>query len=1573
MPQPPERSPGDVLEGRYRLAELLGRGGFGDVWRAEELLPDGSALREVALKLLHREPTDSQDWSEEARIIASLRHPALVTIYAAGLLQLDRPRPYVAMELLLGETLAAHVDRGERVPWRRVLDWAREAAAALDEIHRAGVVHLDLKPANLFLTRTGELKVLDFGIARQGRARSPSEGAAPSPLDEMSTAEFVAVRSAEVARDEAVSSAEPAVAPLDSDGQPAARSSAVTRSVVGTPGFMAPEILEDAEASPASDAYALAACIVQLTTGRLPQKVEDKPGSDAATSVMRSWLSQVQSATVCGQIRDLTADRADLPPALVELLGRWLSLDPHARRVERGRLRKALDEVWDCPHGWSGNPYRGLSPYRPEDEGKLFGRTDDIARIGRELVHQPCVVMHGARGIGLRSLALAGVVPFVGRSFADGRDDWGACTIELDDAPDRAVERAIESWLKGQQLAADSPSEQQAQSRADAHEPAGQGDGAVELDGQVDLFDRLLGWAAQARVGVVLVLGRFDRLLAAPAAERKLTEKLIVELAQRPARSGVRLLATVREEHTVEVLQMGAAGAALRPWLRFMASPAATAAAAIASEPARRSKILVDDLGEVIEELQGELREEGTRLPLVSLALQAWWDAAEREGRLSRGQWQAAGGVIGVAAAHADRVLERLPYPRAADAVLLRLLAADGTALEVDAAELEGERGPGGEPFGELLETLAQQGLVARRAGKLRLAHPELTEAWRHLHDLRLQHMDRLAVLEELRADARRWAEAGEPRSALWTRDRLRGLDRSGGAELGEPGRTEQTFVEASRQAIRLGWALRALVAVGLVAAVVGVLALRQTLEERAHRQAEARAQAERREAVGRMVTRSRRTRDPYHRVALLAGAMGLGSSDPMLPLELQEAAVDLPKAEFLSLGSVRGPDFFWDSRWLIGGAGSATLTIFDFKPLEHTPWGPLAKRLRPHPKGTDALEPFAFDSSFVTRGLDGQLRIWRLRRNGELALAALSPMRCVGGLNAVLLAEAAPVVACATAEGLARWDLRRADRPDVDSFHGRVLDLSRDGGWLGAARLSRVLLWHPQSGRRIEFEAEDEAPSLARFSPRDPVVALVHRKRLAVLEIQRGSVQTLLEAPTIADPVDARWHGGGLDLAVCGYDGQGRWHYLRNGARSPDDGPPPIGRRPCERPAKDRPARLEHVRDYGEPLAAAGVGSEAGRYLGPRRYAGGWRLDDGRVITHDLVMLDPPDRRAQQLLRFQGLNARGEPETAPSGASAMAVARDGEDRVLWQVGRQIRLYDLSGKRLLGREGNLLRRCPDGRLLGWRKDSEREWHLIEARHNRIEARVVREPAFVLGADATCRTVFFQRLSGELAGVEVPAVGEEPVKMKALEGSAGELRQGYVYDVRDSAGGGQGADALEPGLWLAFSSGVMARLEGPRGALRAYGQAIPRPTAMADGPKPGQLLFADATGLVLRERSHTGDRRLLDPSAAVTWEDLRVLPGGDRVLLGWPDGLAVLDLHRREIVGRIKLKPTQPRGRLAPWDDEGSVLLWSHAFKGGASGEVIPIGPELARQIAHSVSNLRAYLGPKLEVRIGLAP
>src|SRR5690349_4064144 len=126
-----EHEPGEVLDRRYRLVRRLGKGGFGDVWRAEELLPDGAPFREVALKLLMSSTADAANWAEEAKLLASFRHPSLVTIYAAGILEGQRPERFVAMELLEGVNLSDFMRSRGKIPWRRVLRWACSTAHAL--------------------------------------------------------------------------------------------------------------------------------------------------------------------------------------------------------------------------------------------------------------------------------------------------------------------------------------------------------------------------------------------------------------------------------------------------------------------------------------------------------------------------------------------------------------------------------------------------------------------------------------------------------------------------------------------------------------------------------------------------------------------------------------------------------------------------------------------------------------------------------------------------------------------------------------------------------------------------------------------------------------------------------------------------------------------------------------------------------------------------------------------------------------------------------------------------------------------------------------------------------------------------------------------------------------------------------------------------------------------------------------------------------------------------------------------------------------------------------------------------
>jgi serine/threonine protein kinase len=152
----PER----VIGGRYRLASLLGRGGSAEVWRAT----DEALQRQVALKLVTASGgEDAHRVGDEARLLAQLSHPGLVPVYDAG--TDDHGRPWVVMELVDGETLADTIRRGA-VAADRVAEIGARLADALSYVHAQGLVHRDVKPANVLLGKDGRVRLTDFGIAR---------------------------------------------------------------------------------------------------------------------------------------------------------------------------------------------------------------------------------------------------------------------------------------------------------------------------------------------------------------------------------------------------------------------------------------------------------------------------------------------------------------------------------------------------------------------------------------------------------------------------------------------------------------------------------------------------------------------------------------------------------------------------------------------------------------------------------------------------------------------------------------------------------------------------------------------------------------------------------------------------------------------------------------------------------------------------------------------------------------------------------------------------------------------------------------------------------------------------------------------------------------------------------------------------------------------------------------------------------------------------------------------------------------------------------------------------------------
>jgi len=151
-----------TLGGRYVLGEMIGTGGMADVYRAH----DQRLAREVAVKVLRsdlaRDPSFVARFRKEAFAAAGLNHPGIVAVYDSG----EEPAPYIVMELVSGHTLRDLIHHGERLPLARALEIGEGILAALEYSHERGIVHRDIKPANIMITDQGDVKVMDFGIAR---------------------------------------------------------------------------------------------------------------------------------------------------------------------------------------------------------------------------------------------------------------------------------------------------------------------------------------------------------------------------------------------------------------------------------------------------------------------------------------------------------------------------------------------------------------------------------------------------------------------------------------------------------------------------------------------------------------------------------------------------------------------------------------------------------------------------------------------------------------------------------------------------------------------------------------------------------------------------------------------------------------------------------------------------------------------------------------------------------------------------------------------------------------------------------------------------------------------------------------------------------------------------------------------------------------------------------------------------------------------------------------------------------------------------------------------------------------
>jgi Tol biopolymer transport system component len=295
--------------GPYEVVAPIGSGGMGEVYRAR----DTRLGRDVAVKVLPpvfaRDPMRLQRFDQEARAVAALSHPNILSVHDVGT---HDGTPYLVTELLDGQSLRDRLEGGRPSP-RRAAEIALEVARGLAAAHERGIVHRDLKPANVFITRDGRVKILDFGLAKELELEGAAEG------DTMST-------------------------PHTMPG-----------AVIGTMGYMSPEQVRGEPADPRSDIFSFGALYYEMLMGRSPFRRETAP--ETMTAILREEPDELSSTI------------EHLSPAVDRIVRRCLEKMPERRFQSASDLAFAIQSLSE-PSG-AAPPF--VSPVRRRRWAPLAG------------------------------------------------------------------------------------------------------------------------------------------------------------------------------------------------------------------------------------------------------------------------------------------------------------------------------------------------------------------------------------------------------------------------------------------------------------------------------------------------------------------------------------------------------------------------------------------------------------------------------------------------------------------------------------------------------------------------------------------------------------------------------------------------------------------------------------------------------------------------------------------------------------------------------------------------------------------------------------------------------------------------------------------------------------------------------------------------------------------------------------------------------------------------------------------------------------------------------------------------
>jgi serine/threonine protein kinase len=717
--------------GQYEIIRELGRGGMGAVFAAR----DTKLGRKVAIKVLNSNNNAelAARFIIEARATAQCNHENIVIIHEVGEHGGD---PFMVLEYLQGAPLTQLLQEGRKLAPGQAIELMVPVVRALTVAHTHSIVHRDLKPDNIFVTDSGTIKVLDFGIAKFAQGDDDSAAV---------------IRSASA----------------KTSGPTPDVNRELTRhgTLMGTLPYMSPEQWGAAGGivDHQTDIWAAGIILFEMVAGHHP--LAPRVGWDLmVTGVLQEPMPSVRGAC------------PNLPDELAEVIDRCLKKPKDQRFGTALELLDALEPL--LPGRYvrrlrsDESPYAGLKSFQESDAHRFFGRSREVAAVVTRLRDVPLLGIVGPSGVGKSSFVRAGVVP----ALKVSGEQWSTVVVRPGRTPMAALAYALTPMLS---------------TSTSTNTGATATELSADLSHQHAIVERLyaepgyLGAALRSRARsrnqhILLFVDQFEELYTQVADPRE-------RLAFAACLAGVcddvttplRLVLSLRSDFLDHVAEAPALMAELTHGLYFLTPPNRDGLRDALIQPAEMAGYQFE-APSMIESMLDHLEHTPGALPLLQFAASQLWETRDRDRRLLTAEsYQRIGGIAGALASHADAVVAECS-PREQTlvrALFLRLVTSERTRAIVPVSELY-ELSPDPSEVHRVVDRLVRSRLLvgqtssasggASGGGTVEIVHESLIHGWPLLRRWLEETQEDAAFLEQLRNAAKQWLAKGYAKDLLW-------------------------------------------------------------------------------------------------------------------------------------------------------------------------------------------------------------------------------------------------------------------------------------------------------------------------------------------------------------------------------------------------------------------------------------------------------------------------------------------------------------------------------------------------------------------------------------------------------------------------------------------------------------------------------------------------------------------------------------------------------------------------------------------------------------------------------------